>query len=108
MAQLLRRQSASGWGQIRGRLLGNDDGDPMIFCFSTCVDSIRTIPVLQHDPDRLEDLDTSQEDHAADDWRYACNSRLWMKPTPTKPGPIIKPRWPTFKELTDVPDRRGR
>jgi hypothetical protein len=43
---------ASGMGQLRGRLLGNDDGDPMIFCFSSCVDSIRTIPVLQHDPDR--------------------------------------------------------
>jgi nitrate reductase beta subunit len=63
--------AASGWGQVRGRLLGNDDDEPMIFCLSTCVDSIRTIPVLQHDPDRLEDLDTTQEDHAADDWRLA-------------------------------------
>jgi hypothetical protein len=27
--------AASGWGQVRGRLLGNDDGEPMIFCFST-------------------------------------------------------------------------
>jgi hypothetical protein len=62
--------------------------------------------VLQHDPDRAEDLDTTQQDHAADDWRYACNSRPWMKPTPKKPGPIIKPRWPTFKELADEYDRR--
>jgi hypothetical protein len=100
--------AASGWGQVRGRLIGNDDGEPMIFCFSTCVDSIRTIPVLQHDPDRLEDLDTTQEDHAADDWRYACNSRPWIKPTPPKKpeATIIKPRWPTFKELTDDYDRR--
>jgi hypothetical protein len=78
----------------------------MIFCFSTCVDSIRTIPVLQHDPDRPEDLDTTQKGHAADDWRYACNSRPWMKPTPKKWGPIIKSRWPTFKELMDEHDRR--
>jgi hypothetical protein len=52
---------ASGWGQVRGRLHGNDDGDPMTFCFSTCVDSIRTIPVLQHAQDRLEDLDTTTQ-----------------------------------------------
>jgi hypothetical protein len=97
--------AASGWGQVRGRLIGNDDGHPMIFCFSTCVDSIRTIPVLQHDPDRPEDLDTSAEDHAADDWRYACNSRPWMKAALKKAEPV-QPRWPTFKELTDAYDRQ--
>jgi hypothetical protein len=54
----------------------------MIYFFSTCVDSIRTIPVLQHDPHRAEDLDTKAEDHAADDWRYACMSRPWIKKLP--------------------------
>ena len=29
----------------------------------------------QHDDHRPEDVDTDQEDHAGDDWRYACNSR---------------------------------
>jgi hypothetical protein len=100
--------AASGWGQIRGRLLGNDDGEPMIYCFSTCVDSFRTIPVLQPDPDRLEDLDTTQEDHAADDRQYACNWRPRMKPTPKKPGPISNRCWPTFKEPIDEHDRPGR
>ena len=99
--------AASGWGQVRGRLLGNDDGHPMIFCFSTCVDSIRTIPVLQHDPDRPEDLDTSAEDHAADEWRYACNSRPWMKAAPKKIEPV-HPRWPTKKEHMDEHDRRAK
>jgi hypothetical protein len=47
----------------------------MIGCFSTCRDSIRTLPMLQHDAARPEDLDTRAEDHAADDWRYACMSR---------------------------------
>jgi hypothetical protein len=51
----------------------------MIYCFSTCRDSIRTIPVLQHDPNRAEDLDTNSEDHAADDWRYAAMSRPWLR-----------------------------
>ena len=50
----------------------------MLYCFNTCVDSIRTIPSLQHDPDRPEDLDTEGEDHAADEWRYACMARPWI------------------------------
>lgn len=75
----------SGWDQMRGRLLGDADGNPMIVCFSDCIDSIRTIPVLQHDPDKAEDLDTTAEDHAADDWRYACMSRPWTRVLPTPP-----------------------
>jgi hypothetical protein len=70
-----------GWDQMRSRMVG-DGTTPMIFCFSTCHDSIRTIPTLQHDPMRAEDLDTSQEDHCADEWRYACMSRPWTKPLP--------------------------
>ena len=75
-----------GWDQMRARMIG--DGDvPTIYCFSTCTDSIRTIPVLQHDPNRAEDLDTQTEDHAADDWRYACMSRPWLKAPPEKKEP---------------------
>lgn len=74
-----------GWDQMRERLSGDADGNPMVVTFSTCVDSIRTIPVLQHDPDRPEDLDTTAEDHAADDWRYACMSRPWVRQLPTVP-----------------------
>ena len=76
-----------GWDVMRSRLLGDSDGKPMIGCFETCRDSIRTIPVLQHDTGRPEDLDTDGEDHAADEWRYACLSRPWVRknPTPTPP-----------------------
>jgi hypothetical protein len=68
----------SGWDQMRGRLHGDADGRPMLVTFNTCTDSIRTIPVLQHDPDKPEDLDTEAEDHAADEWRYACMSRPYL------------------------------
>ena len=68
-----------GWDQMRARLVGDDDGKPMIVCFSTCVDSIRTIPALQHDASKPEDLDSDMEDHAADEWRYGCMSRPWAK-----------------------------
>jgi hypothetical protein len=69
-----------GWDMMRHRIKGESPDRPMIACFSTCIHSIRTIPSLQHDPDRPEDLDTEAEDHAADEWRYACMSRPWMPP----------------------------
>lgn len=73
-----------GWDQMRARIEGEDFGDPMgkrpmIYTFDTCDQSIRTIPMLQHDPIRAEDLDTDGEDHAADEWRYACMSRPYVK-----------------------------
>lgn len=69
-----QRGSMGGWDQVRARLEGQD-GSPMIYCLSTHVASIRTIPALQHDPDRPEDVNTESEDHAGDEWRYACMSR---------------------------------
>ena len=45
----------------------------------TCLDSIRTIPAMQHDQARPEDMDSNLEYHAADEWRYACMSRPWIK-----------------------------
>lgn len=78
-ARVPGRGAIGGWDQMRSRLVGDGDGNPMIVCFSTCVDSIRTIPALQHDATRPEDLDTDMEDHAADDWRYACMSRPWAR-----------------------------
>lgn len=84
--RVAQRGALSGWDQMRRRLDGDADGQAMIYCFSTCVDSIRTIPVLQHDPDRPEDLNTDMEDHTADEWRYACMSRPWLgEPKREKP-----------------------
>lgn len=89
-----RGGAMSGWDLFRARLIGTAKraeengtigavdwatGRPMMYVFSTCVDFIRTVPVLQHDKARPEDLDTTGEDHAADDGRYACASRPWVK-----------------------------
>jgi hypothetical protein len=78
-----------GWDQMRARLKGDADGNPMLVFFSTCTHSVRTIPALQHDDSRPEDLDSDGEDHAADETRYACMSRPWVKTstviTPTRP-----------------------
>ena len=91
-----RGGAMGGWDQTRARMIGNS-GTPMIFCFSTCVDSIRTIPVLQHDPSRAEDLDTDSEDHCADDWRYACMSRPWIK----TPQPRSEPQRDGYAEMSE-------
>lgn len=68
----------TGWTQMRDRMMGQD-GDPMLFTFSTCTDFIRTVPALQHDQAHAEDVDTDGEDHAGDDARYACMSRPWTR-----------------------------
>ena len=78
------RGAMGGWDQVRSRLVGDGDGRPMIVTFATCTDSIRTVPILQHDPDRPEDVMTDSEDHAGDEWRYACMSRPWV---PMKEAP---------------------
>lgn len=67
-----------GWDQLRARISGDEAG-PQLVVFSTCRDFLRTVPVLQHDPARPEDLDTESEDHIADEARYACMSRPFIR-----------------------------
>ncbi len=101
------RGAMSGWDAMRGRLVGDDDGHPMMVTFSTCKDSIRTIPALQHDELRPEDLDTDGEDHAADEWRYACNSRPWVRQLKPTPDQTIKgTRDMTMNDLWKMRDRK--
>lgn len=73
-----RNGAMGGWDEMRQRIAGTD-GVPMLYAFDTCRDLIRTVPMLQHDPMKAEDLDTSSEDHIADETRYACMSRPWVK-----------------------------
>jgi hypothetical protein len=101
-----QRGMMGGWDQMRARLVGVN-GVPMIYAFTTCRDSIRTIPALQHDPDKPEDLDTDAEDHAADEWRYACMSRPWI----SKPQPYpsrVDNMAPHFYDIPDAPERDRR
>lgn len=73
-----QKGAMSGWDQMRARLKGDADGRPMLYVFETCRDFIRTVPVLQHDTDKPEDLDTDGEDHVADEARYGCMSRPFV------------------------------
>lgn len=73
-----------GWMQMHYRLAFDEQGYPMMYVFSTCKAFIRTIPLLQYDEHRPEDLDTDGEDHVADEARYFCMSRP-IKPRQTPP-----------------------
>lgn len=97
-----RRQ---GWDQVRARLEGDADGHPMVVVFDTCVDTIRTLPVMQHDDLDPEDLDTDSEDHAVDDFRYALMSRPWAKAAPQPERPAIEVKIPTLNEIVEFTAR---
>ena len=64
-----------GWMQCHYRLSFDNDGKPMVYFFNTCRHAIRTLPLLNYSEHSPEDLDTSQEDHFADSFRYFCMSR---------------------------------
>lgn len=88
-ARVGKNGAMGGWDQMRSRLVGDADGRPMLYVFSTCADFIRTVPALQHDPDKPEDVDTDGEDHAGDECRYACMSRPYV---PRKAAVETRPR----------------
>lgn len=97
-ARVARKGAMGGWDALRARLIGESDDRPMIVCFDTCINSTRTLPALQHDQDNVEDVDTEGEDHAGDDWRYACMSRPWIRPAPDKPAP----KWPQQQTINEL------
>jgi hypothetical protein len=75
----------NGWMQVHYRLAMDENGFPMMYIFSNCKAFIRTVPLLQYDEHKPEDLDTDGEDHVADEVRYFCMSR------PIKPRVAVKP-----------------
>ena len=74
-----------GWMQLHYRFAFDDNGFPMMYIFSNCKAFIRTMPLLQYDEHKPEDLDTDGEDHVADEARYFCMSR------PIKPRAAVQP-----------------
>lgn len=78
-------QRIPGWMQCHYRLAFDENGFPMFYVFKNCENFIRTIPLLQFDEHKVEDIDTDGEDHIADAWRYFLMSR------PIKPRTSPKP-----------------
>src|SRR3954469_20158612 len=105
-ARVSRQGALGGWDAFRQRLKG-EDGRPMAYWMATCRDAIRTIPAMQHDSDRPEDMDTEGEDHVADADRYAFVSRPWMPVVEDKPPPL-PPGGIRVMDLTGGTRRRER
>lgn len=77
--RVAQRGAMGGWDQLRSRLVGDADGNPMILFFATSRDIIRTLPAMQHDEMRPEDLDSSGEDHPVDSVRYGVMARPFIR-----------------------------
>ncbi len=77
-----------GWMQCHYRLAFDLDGYPMVYFFNTCKAAIRTLPLLQFSMANPEDLNTDEEDHFADSFRYFCMSR----PIVPRAEEVKKPR----------------
>ena len=80
----------NGWIRMRERLMPYTDASGRLSAhmraFSTCEAFTRTIPEQIHadESGNPEDLDTTGEDHAADDSRYAAMSRPVASDAPPK------------------------
>ena len=74
-----------GWMMCHYYMAFDRYGQSMMYVFSNCKAFIRTIPALQYDETKVEDLDTDAEDHVADEFRYFVMSR------PIKPRKMVKP-----------------
>ncbi len=83
----------AGWMQVRRRLQFGEDGRPMLYIFSTCKNTLRTLPILQYSARDPEDLDTTEEDHIADALRYFCMM------SPLAPSREIQQNYPILDPL---------
>ena len=62
----------AGKMQVHYRLRFDDTDRPRFYVFNTCPHFIRTVPNLVYDQTNVEDVDTAQEDHIYDEFRYVC------------------------------------
>jgi hypothetical protein len=88
-----------GWMQCHYRLYFSADGLPMMYVFKNCKDFIRTIPALQYDTHKVEDLDTDMEDHQADEFRYFAMQHVIKARTPAKRDEYYKSPLSAFLDI---------
>lgn len=98
----------AGWMQVHYRLAFDKNGFSMMYVFNNCKAFIRTMPLLQYDEHRVEDLDTDGEDHVADEVRYFCMSRPISPRMAPKPDEFSKTGAAMFLDISreDISARR--
>lgn len=60
----------AGLMQFHYRLAFDETGHAMFYCFKSCKQFMRTMPLLIYDEKKVEDIDTELEDHIYDATRY--------------------------------------
>lgn len=84
----------AGLAQFHQMLSIAPDGLPWLQYFSSCVESIRTIPSLPYDQTRVEDVDTKAEDHLYDADRYGLiGQRQAKRPQAHKPSSMLNKKY---------------
>ncbi|MEK9723073.1 MAG: hypothetical protein VW405_06255, partial [Rhodospirillaceae bacterium] len=72
--------------QVHNRLHHDEHTPPaLVIHQAACPHLVRTLPALEYDAHRVEDVDTDGEDHAYDALRYLLMARPWG------PAPVKKP-----------------
>jgi len=85
-----RKDRVSGWVKVKAMLAEaakDYPEDPGIWIRERCRYLHETLPILQRNPLRPEDMDSSGPDHAADALRYLAV----QEPPPPRP-PVVQPR----------------
>lgn len=82
------RDRILGWQEMYSRIKAN-----MLLVTDNCRELIRTIPTVQHDDKKLEDVDKKGEDHPPDGCRYVCMARPFKTKKKEK-----KPDWWTVEQ----------
>jgi hypothetical protein len=68
----------AGWARFHGVLDWSEQVPPTFQVFSTCTNTIRTLPLLVRDNNKPEDVDTTGDDHLADCIRYGLMHAHWL------------------------------
>lgn len=96
-------QRELGWQEMYRR---HKDG--LIYIFDTCSEYIRTIPAIQADQRKPEDITQTNrggEDHIADETRYACQSRPIIRKRTKPKGP---PKGMCFNDIMNTRRKETR
>lgn len=99
-------QRELGWQEMYRRIK-----DGYLYVFDTCHEFIRTIPAIEADEKRPEDITSTNrggEDHIADECRYACMSRPMIRHKPKKIDSRIRAVPLTFNDaMSDLSRKKG-
>lgn len=96
----------NGWMRCHQLLREAPDGQPWVSISPDCTYGRRTMPAAVQDPKNPDDLDTTQDDHWCDGFRYGAMSR----PSPTRLVESSEPppnSWAWWRRYHERDQRKG-